>query len=122
MKKILNVSNHNFTEVQLVELRDKWDVEVLELPEELKKRWSNLTPDDYKAVCNTIIGYSFDENNQVVMMHVAGFPAAVNYIVKEYPGVSLYAYSERYSIDIPQEDGSVKKVSQFKHKGFYRYD
>jgi len=122
MKKILNVSNHNFTEVQLVELRDKWDVEVLELPEELKKRWSNLTPDDYKAVCNTIIGYSFDENNQVVMMHVAGFPAAVNYIVKEYPGVSLYAYSERCSIDIPQEDGSVKKISQFKHKGFYRYD
>ena len=30
----------------------------------------------------------------------------------------LYAHSERVSEDIPQEDGSVKKVSIFKHKRF----
>lgn len=30
----------------------------------------------------------------------------------------LYSYSERVSEDIPQEDGSVKKISIFRHKCF----
>lgn len=30
-----------------------------------------------------------------------------------------YAFSERKSVDIPQEDGSVKKVSEFVHVGFF---
>lgn len=30
-----------------------------------------------------------------------------------------YSYSERISEDIPQEDGTIKKVSTFKFEGFY---
>ena len=122
MKKILNVSNHQLTNEQVAELRNKWEVEVMELPEGLKQMWSNLTPDNYKMVSNAIKGFAFDEENEIVMLHVAGFPAAVNYLCNEYPGTCLYAYSERVSVDVPQDDGSIKKVSQFKHKGFYRYD
>lgn len=32
--------------------------------------------------------------------------------------VPLYAFSERVSVDQVQEDGTVKKVAIFKHKGF----
>nr|DAJ49221.1 MAG TPA: hypothetical protein [Caudoviricetes sp.] len=37
MKKVLNVSNHVLTGEQVDELRDKWEVEVMELPEGLKR-------------------------------------------------------------------------------------
>ena len=30
----------------------------------------------------------------------------------------IYAFSERVSVDVPQEDGSVKKTNEFKHVGF----
>lgn len=118
--KMLNVSNHKFTPEQVDDLKRNWEVtEIIELPNELKTKWGNLTPTDYKDVCKEVISeaYKLDE---VPYMHIAGFPAAVCEIVKEYP-LCLYAYSERLSQDIPQEDGTVKKISVFNHKGFYRY-
>lgn len=121
--KVLNVSNHVLTEVQLDDLRVNWDVDrVIELPDDLKAAWSNLTPDNYRDVCDKILEFSYRCNDtKAVFIHLAGFPAAVNYIAKEHPGC-IYAYSERTSTDIPQPDGTVKKVSVFNHKGFYRYD
>lgn len=32
--------------------------------------------------------------------------------------IPVYAWSERVSVDIPQEDGSVRKVNSFRHAGF----
>ena len=117
--KLLNVSNHVLSDVQIEDLRKNWEVtEVIELPSDLKDLWSNLTPENYKEVSDRIIDIAVKEDHPY--LHVAGFPAAVCEIVKEYP-LCLYAYSERLSKDIPQEDGTVKKISVFNHKGFYRY-
>jgi hypothetical protein len=120
MSKLLNVSNHKFTEEQINDLQTNWEItEVIELPNELKTKWSNLTPTDYKDVCKEVISEAY-KLEQVPYIHVAGFPAAVCEVVKEYP-LCLYAYSERSSKEELQPDGTVKKVSIFNHKGFYRY-
>ena len=120
MKKLLNCSNHVLGLNQLAELQEKGYI-VVELPEELKKAWSQLKPDNYPQVCNDIIQYA--EDNQCEAMHLAGFPAAVSLICldtnKDYP--LFYAYSERESIEIEKEDGSIEKKNIFKHKGFFRY-
>lgn len=121
--KLLNVSNHKLSDVQLKDLKENWEIDgVIELPEDLKTAWSNLTPENYKEICDKVLSYSYTCNEtKAVFIHLAGFPPAVNYIANEHPGC-LYAFSTRESQDVPQPDGSVKKVSVFNHKGFYRYD
>ena len=120
MKKMLNVSNHTLGLNQLKELEEKGYV-VMELSEDLKKQWSQLTPTNYPEVCNAVI--QFAEDNQCEAMHLAGFPAAVTLICVDcHPDYPLYyAYSERESIEVEKEDGTVEKKNVFKHKGFYRY-
>ena len=120
MKKILNVSNHTLGLDQIQELA-MMGYQVVELPEDLKKAWGQLTPDTYHGVCNKIKNYMAE--NHVDATHVAGFPAAVNYFVKNSIVFdNYYAYSERVAIEEVQPDGTVAKKSVFKHKGFYKYD
>ena len=120
MAKLLNVSNHKFTPEQVEDLKRNWDVtEILELSADIKTKWSNLTPTDYKNVCEDVISEAY-KLDKVPYIHVAGFPAAVCEIVKEYP-LCIYAHSERSSKEELQPDGTIKKVSIFNHKGFYRY-
>lgn len=120
MKKILNVSNHTLGLDQLQELA-MMGYQVVELPEELKKEWAQLSPDTYHGVCNKI--RNFMAENHVDATHVAGFPAAVNYFVKNSIVFdNYYAYSERVSVEETLADGSVVKKNVFKHKGFYKYD
>ena len=105
MKKILNVSNHTLGLDQIQELA-MMGYQVVELPEDLKNKIRN-----YMA------------ENHVDATHVAGFPAAVNYFVKNSIVFdNYYAYSERVAIEEVQPDGTVAKKSVFKHKGFYKYD
>mgnify|MGYP000054464484 CR=1 FL=1 len=117
--KLLNVSNHKFTPEQVEDLKKNWEIlEIVELPTDLKNSWGNLNPENYKSVCDSIIELAEKEDHPY--LHLAGFAPAINYIAQNYP-ICIYAYSERISEDIPQPDGSVKKVSTFNHKGFYRY-
>ena len=120
MKKLLNVSNHVLGLNQLQELQDK-GFDVVELPDNLKAVWGQLTPDNYLSVCNDVV--AFAEENGIEAFHVAGFPAAVTALcIDIYPTTPIfYAYSERMSIEEPQPDGSVVKKNVFKHKGFYPY-
>ena len=120
MKKLLNVSNHILGMNQLKELEERGYV-VIEMPEDLKFKWAQLAPTNYPEVCNEVI--QFAEDNQCEAMHLAGFPPAVSLICldinKDYP--LFYAYSERESIEVTKEDGTVEKKNVFRHKGFFRY-
>ena len=120
MKRMLNVSNHVLGLNQLQELETMGYV-VVELSDELKKQWAQLTPDNYLKVCNDVV--AFAEENNVEAFHLAGFPAAVTALcIDIYPTTPIfYAYSERVSVEEAQPDGSVIKKNIFKHKGFYPY-
>lgn len=115
MKKILNVSNHKLTDDQINELSEK-DIEVVELDELDKRLWSQLTPNNYRLIADSILNkYAVD------LYHLAGFPAAVVYVCNQKQNKCYYAFSERCSIEELQADGSVVKKNVFKHKGFYLY-
>ena len=120
MKRMLNISNHVLGLNQLAELETMGYV-VVELPDNLKAVWGQLTPDNYLSTCNEIVNWA--EENGIEGFHIAGFPAAVTALCIDLkPTVPVYyAYSERVSVEEAQPDGSVAKKNVFKHKGFYQY-
>ena len=50
MLKLLNVSNHIMGIEQLEEIHAK-GYDLVELPEDLKKRWAQMDPETYGRVC-----------------------------------------------------------------------
>lgn len=120
MKNLLNCSNHTMGMNQIEELATKGYV-LVELSPELKSKWGQLTPDNYVQVCNDVI--QFAEENNCSAFHLAGFPAAVNLICLDLNDdiPVFYAYSERQTVEVPKEDGTIEKKATFKHKGFYQY-
>lgn len=117
--KVLNISNHVLTSEQIEELRSKDLDEIVELPANLKAGWAQCKPSTYIDLCEEI--GEFMVNNGIKYAHLAGFPAAISYMVSHMNGEFIYAYSERESVEETQSDGSVIKRNVFKHKGFYYY-
>ncbi len=119
MKNLLNCSNHNLGLNQLQELQSK-GYDVIELSDDLKKKWSQLTPENYVSVSNEVV--EFMEANNCTGIHLAGFPPAVTLLCADLNDDIdvLYAYSERDVVEVEVE-GQVVKKSVFTHKGFYPY-
>lgn len=120
MLKMLNCSNHVMGITQLEEIHSL-GYDLVELPDNFKAIWGQLTPDNYLSTCDSIISWA--EENGINAWHLAGFPAAVTAICIDIkPTVPIYyAYSERIVKEIENPDGSVTKKSDFRHKGFYLY-
>ena len=121
-ERFLNISNHELTQVQIEELKSYGVQEIIELPNCFKTDWSQLTPDNYRQICEEL--KIFMKENDIWDAHLAGFPAAVNYLcLKPVRGQSFYfAFSERQSKEETLPDGSVKKTNVFVHKGFFPYE
>lgn len=115
MKKILNLSNHNLSDLQREELKTL-GFKVVELETEDKKLWGQLTPWNYRNICNDIL-----EKYDVDSYHLAGFPPAVNYFCLRTKKECYYAYSERKTVERKDETGKVIKTAIFEHKGFFKY-
>ncbi len=116
--KILNLSNHTLTDEQMLELQEK-GYKVIELDQEDKTAWGQLTPHNYKEITNRI----FDKYD-VNAFHTAGFPAGVNYAVdlaRKLNKQSFYSFSVRNCVEKKQADGTVLKNYIFKHEGFFEY-
>lgn len=118
--KFINISNHNLTQVQIEDLNGIFNtkVEIVELPEILKEKWSKLTPFNYDNVCKEIIKFMSDNN--ITHGHLAGFAPAIVYLSEYSSYMFYYAYSEKISQE-KEINGEVFKTSIFKHKGFYLY-
>ena len=119
MRKFLNVSNHRFTDDQLADIANM-GLELMELPTELKNKWGSMSPETYKNVCEEVNGLILNDPD-VEVVHLAGFQPAIVYLLSIYPGEAVYAYSERLVKEVHLQDGTVKKESEFKHKGFFSY-
>ena len=120
--KFLNISNHNLSEEQVAELKSYGVQEIIELPNCFKTDWAQLSPANYKEICEEL--KIFMRENDIWDAHLAGFPAAVNYLcLKPLRGQSFYfAFSERQSKEEVLPDGSVKKTNLFVHRGFFPYE
>ena len=119
MKNLLNCSNHVLGLNQITELQNKGYV-IVEMPDELKKQWGQLNPENYAEVCNNVV--EFMEENNCTGIHLAGFPPAVTLLCMDLnPEVEvMYAYSERDVVEV-EIDGQVVKKAIFSHKGFFPY-
>lgn len=119
MKNLLNCSNHTMGLNQIKELENRGYV-IVELSDELKFKWGQLTPDNYVQVCNDVVEYM--EANNCAGIHLAGFPPAVTLLCIDLNANTevLYAYSERKTVEVEVE-GQIVKKSIFEHKGFFKY-
>lgn len=117
---LVNVSNHKLTAEQTVGF-----TKIVDLPEELKKEWANITPENIEAVIANVHSWIREQGEHFeTVIHIAGQMSAVHVLLtllqaSEY--TCVYSFTERVSEDIPQEDGSVKKIISFKHKGWVEY-
>lgn len=123
----INASNHNLTEEQKREVNEVLGATIIELPEKLKRDWANVTPDNINLIMRDLLEviYPLAKNNEnTVLVHVAGHPALVARTVGmlKYLNIDCYwAFSQRVSIEEAQPDGSILKRNVFKHEGFFKY-
>lgn len=119
--KFLNISNHILTQEQIEDIKkvlNTEEIEIVELPQDIKSQWGNLTPDNYEQVCERIIQYM--KNNEIKHAHLAGFTPAVVYMVTCSWNYFFYSYSERVSEE-KESNGEIVKTSIFKYKDWYEY-
>lgn len=127
MKKCFVLLNHKFDEKQVTELKDRYGVEeVVPAPEELAGRWSQIPAEGEFPFIHIlpILEWLTENATEDDLVWVQGEPASVMVICalcREKKLEAVYATTRRDSVDIPQEDGSVKKVMQFKHVNFRSY-
>jgi len=131
-RKMFLVFSHQLTDEQKKDAEKEFGVkEFVELPNELKQIWSQIDPDyDICALREevTVPIFNFIERNAeeedivLVQGDVGACYELVRYLEDEDLDIAVvYATTERDSKEIAQPDGTVKKVSVFKHVRFRRY-
>jgi hypothetical protein len=127
---ILNLTQHVVTpeqEAQLVveprmcktEIRELLTFEEIPSKEEIEVRANKLA----EIAVSEASMYAGDTDNEVWITRVmlGGAPylmGALEKAVRECGFTPVYAFSKRESEEIPQPDGSVRKVQVFRHIGF----
>jgi len=126
-QKFLWAAAHKPTQEQVKFLKG----EIIFLENKSPRLYSKLTnlkyKDDYVVLANDLLNLCL--GNDYILVQPAGNPVFQNvlgrqeYQLEEQSRFKFkveiwYAFSERMSKDIPQEDGTVRKVSIFKHLGW----
>jgi hypothetical protein len=125
---IINLTQHTATPDQI-------QTGVIDLPEAHRSKMLNLiTFDDLptkedmthraKFLSELVSNFCFEnEINDSVSVMIGGAPYFMTHLEKEFKMNKhevLYAFSKRVSEEQIQEDGTVKKISFFKHVGFVK--
>jgi hypothetical protein len=127
---ILNLTQHVTTdeqEAQLVveprmtkeKIRELLTFEEIPTKEEIEARATKLA----EIAVSEASHYAGDTDNEVWITRVmiGGAPffmGALEKAIRESGFTPVYAFSKRESEDVPQPDGSVKKIQVFRHIGF----
>ena len=124
MTVILNLTQHKATHEQLA-------AGVVDLPEEFRITLCDLltftqppSKQDIQgrayAIADMVDNFHPDDEIGVQVL-IGGAPWLMSHLEAELKNrgfVPLYSFSERVSVEVTQPDGSVKKVSTFKHVAF----
>jgi hypothetical protein len=124
VKTFIWASPHKPTAEQKVELeKDGVIVYLEEIAPFTFKNLTNMKIDtDLDKLAERLI-YIVQQYDYVNLVQPAGSPAfqcVLGTHLKEKPICILYAFSERKSVDLPQEDGTIRKLSVFQHMGWIR--
>ena len=119
--KLLKLLNHDLTKEQLNELKNDFNVdEIVTISPDNAKKFAQVTLDSYNDVIDSVNA----EIKQLKpdYMFIQGQPGVVHNIVNDNPDVvSLFAFTQRISVDTPNADGTVTKTNVFKHQKFMKY-
>lgn len=124
--KFFNVTNHRLSNYQRQIVLNA-GLEIVELPEELRKRWADVPPVANNEFVNRLAVdvYRFLVDSTPAFPSFAliqGEPVACfNVAVRCESIIPLVATTRRETVEEQQEDGSLKKVSVFKHVRFRPY-
>jgi len=127
---ILNLTQHNATPEQKAQLvveprmckdkiRELLTFEEIPTREEIEARAKELA----RIATSEASMYAGDTDNEIWITRVmiGGAPylmGALEKALRECGFTLVYAFSKRESEEIPQPDGSVKKIQVFRHAGF----
>ena len=120
MRNLLWCANHQPLTEQLESLNEMGNLIFLKDIAPFTMEMISNTPsnrDECKDLADTISMLA--ENHNAKIVQLGGSPL---FLVMASPiigsGRMIFADSDRVSEDIPQPDGSVKKISTFRHKGW----
>lgn len=96
------------------------------LPEHLQTHWSQLDPepetlDDQAAPFEAYLREQTAPGDYVLIQGDFGMAHRMVLYAQELGRIPVYATTRRESVEVPQEDGSIKKTLTFKHVRFRRY-
>lgn len=117
---ILNLTQHRCTREQLEE-------GIENVPSKYADQLERLLtfPADYTLTCLSLTAKALAQLAYELRYDAAmigGMPSLMSHLERELIALDIsvgYARTERVSVDQAQPDGSVRKVSQFRHAGIY---
>jgi hypothetical protein len=127
MVKMFLLFSHKLTEDQVNEAKNVFQIsEFVSLPEDLQRKWSNVPPEiDDVELENYAKQFTefINENrtSQMDLVFLAGEPGLVHVIASKIHGC-VYATTLQEKKEERQPDGSVKKISVFKHCRFRHFN
>ncbi|MGF1533223.1 MAG: CRISPR-associated protein Csx20 [Bernardetiaceae bacterium] len=120
--------SHTLTEAQTADAVQSLAVQdFVSLPEDLQSRWSGIPPelaslDDHLApVLEWLRTRAQPEDFVLVQGDFGATFCVVDACRREGLGIPIYATTERSTQELPQPDGSIRKVSVFRHVRFRRF-
>ena len=120
--KALVILNHQLTEEQVKELKEKGYQEIVYLPDELKKEFAGLTPESILPTLREIHNFILRENPDAIIIQGHNTIVAYLWYICSTRGIKvLYAYSKRIVEEQKKDDGTVEKKVVFRHEGFHEY-
>lgn len=126
MKKLLVLFSHKLTAEQVRDATDNLNIEeIIYLPEELQKIWSNVNPyEDSKNSLQNIFNFirtTLKQDDFALIQGEWGFVYDTINFCKSIDITPIYATTERIAKEITKENGVVEKISVFKHVKFKKY-
>lgn len=118
--------SHKLTNEQIISANRDLNCEnLVYLPEKLQNLWSNIPPKEegYKYLINfkTFILNNYKKGDYALIQGDWGYTYHMVQFCKEIGIVPVYSTTERNSRDILNKDGSISKISLFKHVIYKRY-
>jgi len=120
-KKLIVVMSHSISEDQVTDAKLELGVDTVEqmtgdVADACKAIDPNASFQQIRGLAADVVGTAFGMD--ATHISVMGEPALVTaaYEFAQHNGMTfIQSTSERVSQDIPQEDGTIKKISMFKH-------